>query len=375
MRNFTLLIKPAGPDCNINCEYCFYKCKADRFGKSAHRMTDETLEKIIEEYMSVDIPVHGLTFQGGEPTLTGLDFYKRVVELEKKYARPHTQVANCLQTNALLMDDEWCRFLSEYNFLVGISLDGPKIYHDRFRRDSALNGTFDKVMKAIECCKKHNVEFNILTLINSQNVRAVDELFDFFAGNDFKFLQFIPCAEHNPDTGKMADYSITPKQYGDFLCRLFDKWYEYGPDKISIRLFDSILSQCVTGRHTMCTFLQRCDDYIVVEHNGDVFCCDFFVTDEWKIGNVMETPIDKLAGDKIKRDFSSKKRKINNKCLVCRHLDVCRGGCLKDRLLLNSDYGDVSYFCDAYKQFYDYTIPKFRQLAANKGLLPQRTQR
>ena len=364
MRHFTLLIKPAGPDCNINCEYCFYNCKAEYFGKGGHRMNDEVLEKLVSSYVSLDIPTKCLAFQGGEPTLMGLDYYKKVIELEKQYGQPHQTTINSLQTNGILLDDEWCKFLYENEFLVGISLDGPKQFHDKYRVDYNGEGTWDRVMASINRCKEHRVEFNILTLVNKGNVGAVDELFDFYVERGFEYLQFVQCVERDPVTNEIAGFSLTADEYGDFLCRIFDRWFEYGPRKMSIRTFDSVLSYCLTGQHNLCTFMPKCNDYIVIEHNGDAFCCDFFVEEQWRLGNIMETPIDKLAGDKVKRNFSSCKRKMHNKCMVCKYLDMCRGGCMKDRIVLDGNYKDVSYFCVAYKKFFEYTMPRFWELAA-----------
>jgi len=364
MRPFTLLIKPAGPDCNIACGYCFYSGKTALFGKGKHRMSDDVLDKLISGYVKLRFPSSSFAWQGGEPTLMGLDFYKKVVELQQACGADGQIVTNALQTNGILLDEKWCRFLAEYKFLVGISLDGPKEYHDFYRCSPSGKGTFDEVMAAIENCRRHKVEFNILVLVNNRNVEAADELFDFFREHKIKYLQFVQCVERDPATGRIAEFSITPKQYGDFLCRIFDRWAEYGPDKISIRTFDSILSYLMAGEHSICTFRPQCSDYIVVEHNGDVFCCDFFVEDGWRLGNILETPIEQLAADERKREFARLKTGISNKCLICRHLDICRGGCLKDRIVTDGDYKAASYFCDGYKQFFDYALPRFSQIAA-----------
>ena len=365
MRPFTLLIKPTGPDCNIDCKYCFYSGKTSVFGGGAHRMSDEVTETMISSYLKLGLPGSSFAWQGGEPTLMGLDFYKKVVELQRQYGSDGQVVTNALQTNAILLnDDEWCRFLNEYKFLVGISLDGPKKYHDYYRLDHAGKGTFDRVMASIEKCKEHDVEFNILVLVSEHNVVAPDDVFDFFMDLGIEYLQFVSCVENDPTTGEIADFSITPKQFGDFMCRIFDRWVDFGPTKLSIRMFDSILSYCVAGRHSICTFMPKCNDYIVIEHNGDAFCCDFFVDNPWRLGNILETPIEKLAQNKVKRTFASKKRKIDNKCLVCRHLDMCRGGCLKDRIVVDGNYSAPSYFCESYKQFFDYTMPRFWDIAA-----------
>ena len=365
MQPFTLLIKPSGSDCNLDCTYCFYKNRTPELGRGKQRMSEEVLEKLIKDYMQLGFPVAGFAWQGGEPTLMGIDFYRKVVELQKKYGRPGRQVSNTMQTNAVLIDDEWCQFLHDYKFLLGVSIDGPKEFHDYYRLDHSGSGTFDKVIRAIEKCKEYKVALNTLTLLNAKNAERPDEVFDFLAGLDVMFLQFIPCAELNPSTGEIADFSVTPEQYGEFLCRLFDRWYEYGPTKLSIRDFDSILSYYITGGHSICTFQSRCNQYIVIEHTGDVFCCDFFVEPKWRIGNILDTPIEKLATDNRKRTFAGMKQNLGNKCLICRHLSICRGGCLKDRAIFGTeDFSCESYFCRAYKQFFDYTLPKFMKIAA-----------
>ncbi len=365
MQPFTLLIKPSGSDCNVDCRYCFYKDRAPEVGTGRQRMSPEVLEKMIKDYMELGFGVSGFAWQGGEPTLMGLDFYKKAVELQKQYGESRQVVSNALQTNGILLDEKWCKFLSDNKFLVGISIDGPKEFHDYYRLDHSGAGTFDKVMRAIELCKQHKVEFNTLTLLNDRNVGHAEEIFDFLVGCGVRFLQFITCVEIGPDGGKIADFSITAEQYGDFLCRLFDKWYEYGPEKISIRDFDSILSYCAAGKHTICTFDKQCSGYIVVEYNGDAFCCDFFVERKWRLGNILETAIEKLAGSKMKREFGRAKQKLCDKCLVCRELAVCRGGCMKDRIRLEGEgFSNVSYFCASYKRFFEYSMPRFMQLAA-----------
>ena len=365
MQPFTLLIKPSGSDCNIDCQYCFYKCRSPEVGQGRQRMTDEVLEKLVKDYMELRFPLAGFAWQGGEPTLMGLDFYKKVVELQKKYGVSGQEVGNSLQTNAILLDEKWCRFLHDNKVLVGVSIDGPKEFHDYYRLDHSGAGTFDRVMRAIENCKQYDVEYNTLTLLNDRNAEHPDEVFDFLVELGVKFVQFIPCVEVDPATGKIADFSITPEQYGEFLCRLFDRWYEYGPRKLSIRDFDSMLSYYVTGRHSICTFDKQCSQYIVIEHTGDAFCCDFFVEPKWRLGNIFETPIEKLAASSKKRAFARAKKNLCDKCLVCRHLAVCRGGCMKDRAPFDKEnYGKESYFCEAYKLFFDHAIPRFLQIAA-----------
>ncbi len=325
-------------------------------------MSEEVLEAMVRDYLGLGFGMSNFAWQGGEPTLMGLDFYKKATGFQRQYGRGGQGVSNSLQTNGIILDDAWCRFLHEYKFLVGISLDGPQHLHDIYRRDRRERGTFELVMEAIERCRVNKVEFNILVLLNDKNVQAVDELYDFFRSKGWRYLQFIPCVEKDRQTGKAADFSITPEQYGNFLCRLFDRWLAHDTKKVSIRLFDSVMSYYVNGRHTNCTFNERCDDYVVVEHNGDVFCCDFYVENEWKLGNVLQTPVGELFNSDKKRVFARRKREVANKCFVCRYFSVCRGGCPKDRMVLSGDHKQLNYFCSSYKQFFDHALAELMQL-------------
>jgi uncharacterized protein len=401
MQPFTLLIKPSGSDCNVDCSYCFYKCRPTEIGHGRQRMSDEVLEKLVKDYMGLRFQMSGFAWQGGEPTLMGLDFFKRAVELQTRYGVAGQEVGNSLQTNAILLNNaDWCRFLAESKFLVGVSIDGPKELHDHYRLDLGGHGTWDRVMAAIERMKEFGVEYNTLTLVNRLTADHADEIFDFLIGLGIRYLQFIPCVEVAPQSGTIAEFSVTPKQYGDFLCRLFDRWLAFGPEKLSIRDFDSILTHCVGGRHTICTFDRQCSQYVVIEHSGDVFPCDFFVEPQWRLGNIFATPIEQLAACARKKEFARRKTNLANKCLVCRHLAICRGGCMKDRIsrgegvpplrpagilparreeqgqdaLATKDkggppspqdnYGRESYFCESYRQFFDYALPRFLQVAA-----------
>jgi uncharacterized protein len=366
MQPFTLLIKPSGSDCNVDCQYCFYKCRAPEIGTGRQRMSVEVLEKLVKDYMGLRFQMSGFAWQGGEPTLMGLDFYRKAVEFQKQYGLSGQEVGNSLQTNAILLNSsDWGKFLHDAKFLVGVSIDGPKELHDRYRPDLGGHGTWDRVMAAIDNLREHEVEYNTLTLVNNLTAEHADEIFDFLVELGVRYLQFIPCVEVDPATGEIAEFSVTPKQYGDFMCRIFDKWMAFGPQKLSIRDFDSILNYCVGGRHTICTFDKQCSQYIVIEHTGDVYPCDFFVDPKWHLGNIFETPIEKLAASAKKRTFARKKQNLCNKCLVCRHLAICRGGCMKDRAPFDKDdYGRESYFCESYRQFFDHALPRFMQLGA-----------
>ena len=368
MQPFTLLVKSTGSDCNLDCKYCFYKHRSPEIGQGRQRMSDEVLERLIKDYLELRLDVSSFIWQGGEPTLMGLDFYEKVVELQDRYSAAGQRVNNSMQTNAILLDESWCGFLHEYGFLVGISIDGPKELHDLYRTDHSGAGIYDKVIKAIECCKEHNVAFNTLTLLNNKNVEYPELLFDFLAELGVDYMQFIPCVEKDPTTGEIEDFSITPQQYGEFLCRLFDCWCAYGTDKVIIRDFESFIISCADLPHTICTYSHRCDQHIVIEHTGDAFCCDFFVEPRWQLGNIMETPIGELARSDTKRNFAGAKQNISNKCLVCRYLPFCRGGCLKHRAVFDDGSFDrESYFCQGYRIFFEHALPRFMQLGARLG--------
>jgi uncharacterized protein len=362
---FTLLIKPAGPDCNIACRYCFYTGKSEMFGAGTHRMSEATLECLVKSYLRLRFPMNSFAWQGGEPTLMGLDFYTQAVRLQQQYGATGQIVSNTLQTNGILLNDAWGEFLAEYKFLCGISLDGPQEFHDYYRKDRAGQGTYDRVLAGIESCRRHGVEFNILVLLNNRNVDYPDVLFDYFTSRDLLYLQFVPCVEPNPANPKQpAEYSISPEQYGRFLCRFFDRWQDGWTRKLSVRIFDSMLSYLLSNSHTECTFGRQCNDYIVIEHNGDAYCCDFFVTGETRLGNILDTPIEQLASHPIKQAFSRKKTELADLCLTCQHLDICRGGCPKDRAMLTGTHTMPCYFCEGYKMFFDHALNPLRVLAA-----------
>lgn len=365
MTPFTLLIKPSGSQCNIDCEYCFYHHRAPEIGAGKQRMTQAVLEGLVRDYLRLGFPQSTFAWQGGEPALMGLDFFRRAVQLQEQYGRPGQQVGNALQTNGILLDEAWGQFLHDKKFLVGISIDGPEALHNHYRIDYAGGGTWDKVLRGIEICQRHDVEFNALVVINRVTADHPDEILDFFLEKEIRFLQFIPCVEQDPHSQSAADFCVTPEQYGEFLVRVFDRWLEIGPTTLSIRDFDSMVQYCITGRHSICTYAKQCDGYVVVEHSGDVYPCDFFVRPDMKVGNLTETPIAKLAASAAKREFARGKRKLNDKCLVCRHLEICRGGCPKDRMATGSkDWSTLSYFCESYLRFFDHAKPKLSQLAA-----------
>jgi uncharacterized protein len=315
-------------------------------------MSYNILENIIAQFLQLRLNESIFGWQGGEPTLAGLDFFKKVVSLQQNYGESGQIIGNALQTNGTLLNEEWAKFLAKYKFLVGLSLDGPKDIHDRYRKTIGGKSVWKKVMESSELLKNNKVEFNILCVVSRANVNRVKEVFKFFTQNGFRYLQFIPALEADL-TGKRAPFSISSKQYGKFLCELFDLW-KYNPKIASIRIFNGILAYQQGNPKGCCTFEKDCADYLLVEWSGDVYPCDFFVQQKYKLGNILKESLTLL---KKKRDISFKmfKRDLSKDCFNCKWLELCYGGCIKDRIFPDNLHPDKSYFCEGYKKFFQYT--------------------
>jgi len=360
----SLLVKPASADCNIACEYCFYCPKAALYPDTKiHRMDEHVLSKFIKDYMELSGEHASFGWQGGEPLLMGLDFYKKAIEYQKLHGKPGQIVGNGFQTNATLIDEDWARFFYRYNFLLGVSLDGPAEFHNFYRKDKAGKPTFDRVMNSINILKRFRVDFNILCLLNSRNVKHPVKIYEFFIENGFDFMQFIPCVEINPNTGEIADFSIKPDEYGDFLCDVFDVWYNNGKPTKSIRFFDDVLATYMGMPAPSCHLQEKCGSYVVIEHNGDVYACDFFVEPEWFLGNVMETPLKEIVSSDKFLAFSKRKANLSDVCNSCKWQPICHGGCPKYRIIKHNSAEMPTYFCNSYKKFFEYTEERFRKLA------------
>ncbi len=353
MKPFQLLIKPVSFDCNLKCKYCFYLRVVEEYPKTAHpRMSDKVLERIISQFLKFRLDESIFGWQGGEPTLVGLNFFKKAILFQQKYGNPGQVIGNALQTNGILINDEWCKFFYEYRFLVGLSLDGPKGIHNRYRKSIGDKSVWEKVMNAVDCFKRNNVEFNILCVISKANVNRVKELYNFFIDNEFFNLQFIPALEADHQ-GKKTSFSINAAQYGNFLCNLFDEWKKE-PNKASIRLFNSIIAHYLKYPKSYCTFEKKCAEYLLVEWNGDVYPCDFFVKNKFKLGNLLEENLS-IIKNKRTNQFGSLKLNLSNECIKCRWLELCYGGCIKDRIFSDNQNNEKSYFCESYNTFFQYS--------------------
>ncbi|MBW2592720.1 MAG: anaerobic sulfatase maturase [Deltaproteobacteria bacterium] len=364
----SILVKPAGPDCNMRCGYCFYIDKGALFPQTAqHRMSIATLEEMIRQLMADGDSHLSIGWQGGEPTLMGLPFFEKAVFFQQKYGRGHN-VGNGLMTNGLLLDRKWAAFLKKYHFLVGISIDGPEHSHDHYRITKGGQGTWRRVVQNAKMLLEQGVDTNAVTVVSDYSVKFPEEIYHFHKSLGLNFMQFIPCVETDPaDPAKTAPFSVSPEAYGLFLIKLFDLWQaDFSNDlaTTSIRYFDSLFHTYIDRAAPECTLLPACGIYVVVEHNGDVYSCDFFVDPEWKLGNIAENNLLAMLNSKKQDIFGRKKSDLHPGCIGCKWRQRCHGGCTKDRLRDPAD-NNRSHFCEAYKLFFKHADQKFRQLAAD----------
>lgn len=361
---FHVMAKPAGALCNQNCEYCFFLKKAKLYPGSSFRMSDAVMESYIRQTIEAHrVPSITVAWQGGEPTLMGLDFFKRSIEVQKKYLTPGKVVENTLQTNGILIDEAWCVFLRENRFLVGLSLDGPKRMHDAYRHDRNGRSVFDKVIRAARLMQEHQVEFNILCTVNAFNSRYPLEVYRFFRDElQARYIQFIPIVERENDSGqkegaRITDRSVQPGQYGRFLNRIFDEWVQRDVGTMFVQLFDGVLASWVRGYSSLCIFRPQCGDGVALEHNGDLYSCDHFVEPDHLLGNILKTPLQSLVvSDKQKWFGQSKSATLPRYCKECEFLFTCHGECPKNRVLSTPD-GEpgLNWLCAGLKAFFKHT--------------------
>ncbi|MBI3969839.1 MAG: anaerobic sulfatase maturase [Chloroflexi bacterium] len=381
-RPLTVLIKPASSRCNLNCTYCFYLEKQSLYPwRTNPAMTLDTFRTFMDQYARVSSPYLTFAWQGGEPTMMGLRWFQEVVQAQIRAARAHAvlergrtwELANALQTNGTLLDEEWARFFREYNFLIGLSLDGPPEWHDHYRVDRKGEGQHARVMRALELLRRFGAEFNVLCVVSAANVHRPRELLRYYTKLGIEHLQFIPCVEpqgghHSGAVGssdaiEFADYSITAEQYGDFLNGLFDAWMDVGFRKVRIRYFDSLLQMIVAGQPAVCHMAPACG-YIVLEHNGDCYPCDFFVETEWKLGNVHETTIEAMLASDRFQQFTAMKPHLHPDCQVCPWRVLCHGECPRYRIIgTGAAEAQLSYFCASYKRFFGHTHKRLARTA------------
>ena len=362
----SLLIKPSGPDCNLDCAYCFYLDKAEMFSKTkTHRMSLSILENMVKQALQQSGPHMSFGWQGGEPTVMGLSFFRKSVEFQEKYGSGRS-VGNGLQTNGILINHDWSKFLAQYNFLVGLSLDGPEHVHDHYRFNKQGKGTWKKVHDKAKMLLDAGVATNALIVVNDYSVNYPEEIYEFHKALGLTFMQFIPCVEPDPEnSSKAAPFSVSAKKYGEFLNRLFDLWHADIVDGIagtSVRHFDSVFHKYVGLDAPECTMMKTCGEYVVVEHNGDVYSCDFFVENRWKLGNIATHRLDEMLNAPRQEEFGNMKSLLPEECGSCEWLQKCQGGCTKDRISDPSDKGS-NHFCQSYKMFFAHADAKLQTLA------------
>jgi uncharacterized protein len=382
-QGFHIMTKPIGPICNLDCKYCFYLEKENLYPNTRNwAMSSETLDRYIRQYIGAQPSgeVH-FAWQGGEPTLLGVDFFRKVVELQQRYAGGKA-IHNSLQTNGTLIDDEWGDFLAAHSFLVGVSIDGPRELHNYYRVDKGNAPTFDRVMRGIARLKKHKVEFNTLTVVNRHNSSYPLEVYRFLKESGSGFMQFIPIVERKasepdpdglvliqPSFGKGAevtDWSVEPLAYGTFLARIFDEWVKRDVGRVFVQMFDVALESWLGMEASLCVFRRTCGSALAMEHTGDVYSCDHFVYPENKLGNITQTALEQLVSSSQQKAFGN--NKLDSLPRMCRECEVrfaCNGECPKHRFLTTPDgESGLNYLCAGYKYFFKHIDPYMKFMAA-----------
>lgn len=327
-------------------------------------MSETILQELTRQLLEQGTRQISVAWQGGEPTLMGVDFYQKAIDYQKKYINGK-RIGNSLQTNGLLIDDSWMSFLQENNFLVGLSLDGPQHIHDHYRKFHSGRGSWEKVSSVANVMLKNGVTVNALSTVNAYSVNFPDEIYDYLKAVGFRFMQFIPIVETSEDGCGIKSFSVRPKDYGMFLIRLFDRWlsdFQNGEPTTSIRYFESLFFRYMNLQPPDCTLMESCGSYLVVEHNGDVYSCDFFVEPAWKLGNITENRLIDMLNSPRQQRFGRAKSELPVKCQICPWLFYCFGGCPKDRQR-DCRTGNLNYFCESVKMLQEYADPYFRQLA------------
>lgn len=373
-RPLYIMAKPVGASCNLRCKYCYYLEKANLYKDTATRiMSDDILELFMKSYINAQTGDQVLfTWHGGEPMLRPLSFYRKVIALQKQYADGR-QICNSIQTNGTLLTDEWCEFLRANNFLVGISIDGPQEFHDEYRRTATGKPSWHKVMQGINLLKKHGVEWNAMAVVNSFNGEYPLDFYHFFKDNGCTYLQFTPVVErimhyhdgrhlaniNSPEDSELADFSISPQQWGDFLIAIFDEWVRNDVGRTFVEIFDCTLANWCGVSPGICVYSKNCGHAGVMEFNGDVYSCDHFVSPEYKLGNIRnQTIYEMLYGQKQKAFSRMKFNELPRQCRECELEFACHGECPKNRFVRDK-YGEkgLNYLCEGYHAFYKHVSP------------------
>jgi uncharacterized protein len=377
---FHLLAKPTGAICNLDCQYCFFLAKEQLYPGSKFRMTDDLLETYIQQLLNAHrTPEVTVAWQGGEPTLMGLEFFRHAVNLVEHYKKPGQIVSHTLQTNGTRLDDEWGRFFKQHNFLIGLSIDGSQPLHDAYRVDKQGQGSFDRVMQGWKILQKHNVDLNILCTVNAANGDYPLEVYRFFRDKlKARHIQFIPIVERMAEDGsslvqkgdRVTERSVKPEQFGQFLITIFDEWVRRDVGTVFIQHFDAALANWVGVTPGVCIFAKTCGQALALEHNGDLYCCDHFVEPDYKLGNIQETPMLELVASEKQRQFGQAKHdSLPQYCRQCEVRFACNGGCPKNRFTTTPDgKSGLNYLCAGYRAFFNHIAQPMQMMT---GLLRQ----
>ena len=366
MKALSLLIKPASGGCNMLCKYCFYANVTDsRLIKHRGMMKKDMLELIVKKALGEVTHACTFGFQGGEPTLIGLDFFRDLVAFEKKYNVNRVQVRHTIQTNGMLIDEQWAAFMAENNFLVGLSVDGGAELHDHYRVDTKGEGTHKRCMQAAKLFREYKVDFNILSVVTNPMAKHPERVYSFYKKNDFRYVQFIPCLDGFGENGG-AEYSLKPQHYGKFLCRIFDLWYAdlIKGEYISIRAFDNYIHMLMGYPPENCAMNGVCSTYPLIEADGEVYPCDFYALDEYLLGSITSHSFEELLHSQQAENFMLPSRKIEDACKACPYLRICRGGCRRERELAGEGIG-LNGLCPAYRMFFAHALPRMQLIARN----------
>lgn len=355
---FHLMAKPGGSRCNLACRYCFYLRKRELYPGSRFRMSDGVLAEYTRQTIEAHrIPEVTFAWQGGEPTILGIDFFEKALSLQKKHCRPGMVIHNTIQTNGVLLDDRWCEFFRKNGFLVGISIDGPRRLHDAFRTDPGGEGTFDRVMHGLTLLKRHGLDFNILCTVNAVNGDHPLDVYRFFRDEaGARFIQFIPVVERDRERGEIAPCSVRPDQFGKFLIGVFDEWVRHDVGTVFVQHFDTALANWFGEPHGICVFSPTCGHAMVIEHNGDIYSCDHFVDPDHLLGNIMTAPLGGLVSSGKQWQFGrDKQKRLPGYCRNCQYLFTCHGECPKNRFAMTpGGESGLNYLCEGYRMFFSH---------------------
>ncbi|MFP4521676.1 MAG: anaerobic sulfatase maturase [Fibrobacterota bacterium] len=363
-----LLIKPAGAACNLACSYCFYRRAEELHDEdSPEIMTPEVIEALIRRSMEERKHYNSFSWQGGEPTLCGLDFFRNVVKLQEKYGSGQQSVANALQTNGIRLNAAFCEFLAHYKFLTGISVDGPENIHDSQRR-RGKRGSFREADRAMLRMRRAGAEYNTLTVVSRKNQHMGAEIYRWLRNRGEKYMQFIPCVEKIPGTKLTAPFSVSPEGYADFMIEVFEEWIKEDIREVYVRDFDSAFCRIFKKNGAMCVHSEECGSYLMVEKDGSVYPCDFFGYDEWLVGNITDSSITELLNGPVMQKFREIKKNTGSRCAACPVVSICNGGCPKDRMDGIGGFADRTYLCEGNIKFFSHLQSSRKKVLEKLGL-------